>query len=194
MRWLVLLLALSACAAPRPSPYEPASESRRNTARAQELSSRAADLLYDSPEEAESLLREALTEDIFFGPAHNNLGVLYLTQDKLYEAANEFEWARRVMPGHPDPRMNLALTLEKAGKWDEAIQTYKTALEVYPGHIPTEQALARILVRHAPESPDLPALLDRIRLRGETPAWRQWARNPSTRHLSADVITDRQAP
>jgi len=45
------------------------------------------------------------------------------------------------MPGHPDPRMNLALTLERAGRTDEAIQTYKTALEVFPGHVPTEQAV-----------------------------------------------------
>ena len=38
------------------------------------------------------------------------------------------------MPGHPDLRMDLALTLEQAGKTDQAIQTYKTALEVWPGH------------------------------------------------------------
>jgi hypothetical protein len=50
---------------------------------------------------------EALSADLFFGLAHNNLGVLYLKEDKLYEAANEFEWARKLMPGHPDPRMNL---------------------------------------------------------------------------------------
>jgi len=37
------------------------------------------------------------------------------------------------MPGHPDPRMNLALTLEQAGRTDETIQTYKTALEVLSG-------------------------------------------------------------
>ena len=80
------------------------------------------------------------------------------------------------MPGHPDPRMNLALTLEKAGKWDEAIQTYKTALEVYPGHIPTEQALARILIRRDPGSSDLPSLLEKLQLHGETASWREWAR------------------
>ena len=35
------------------------------------------------------------------------------------------------MPGHPGPRMNLALTLERAGRIDEAMATYDTALEVY---------------------------------------------------------------
>jgi len=42
--------------------------------------------------------------------------------------------------------MNLALTLEQAGQTDQAIATYKTALEVWPGHIATVQALARLEV------------------------------------------------
>jgi len=121
-------------------------------------------------------LRAALTADVFFGPPHNNLGVLYLSQDKLYEAANEFEWARKVMPGHPDPRMNMAITLERAGRWDEAIQTYRTALEVFPGHLPTEQALARLLSEADPKDPELAPLLDRIQLQGESAGWREWAR------------------
>jgi len=49
--------------------------------------------------EAETLLRRALTADLYHGPAHNNLGVLYLTQGKLFEAAGEFEWARGELAG-----------------------------------------------------------------------------------------------
>ena len=37
--------------------------------------------------QAEEMLREALTVDLYHGPAHNNLGVLFLRQSKLYEAA-----------------------------------------------------------------------------------------------------------
>jgi len=176
MRRLVLLLALSACASTAAGPYQPSDEGNRNTALAQELSQKAADRIYTDPEEAERLLRDALTADVFFGPAHNNLGVLYLSQDKLYEAANEFEWARKVMPGHPDPRMNMAITLERAGRWDEAIQTYRTALEVFPGHMPSEQALARLLAEADPKTAELGPLLDRIQLQGESVAWREWAR------------------
>ncbi len=40
---------------------------------------------------------------------------MFLGQRKLYEAANEFEWAKKLLPGHPDPRVNLARTLEEAG-------------------------------------------------------------------------------
>jgi hypothetical protein len=72
--------------------------------------------------------------------------------------------------------MNLALTLEEAGKTDEAIQTYKTALEVFPGHIATIQALARLEVVSGRRSPELVGRLEEIALRGETERWREWAR------------------
>jgi protein O-mannosyl-transferase len=102
-------------------------------------------------------------------------GVALLKRGALYEAANEFEWARKLMPGHPDPRMNLALTLEKAGRIDEALATYGTALEVYPGHIPTMQALARCQIRHGRTDDRTSGMLKKIVLSGETPLWRQWA-------------------
>ena len=101
--------------------------------------------------------------------------MLHLEAGRLYEAAEEFEWARKLVPGHPDPRMNLALTLEQAGKTDQAIQTYKTALEVWPGHIGTVQALARLEVTSGRRGPELAGWLDEIAIRGETERWRQWA-------------------
>ena len=176
MRRLLLALALVACRATGSGPYEPASDSARNPVLAQELSSKAADLIESDPVEAERLLRDAVSADLFFGPAHNNLGVVFLKAGKLYEAAGEFEWARKLMPGHPDPRMNLALTLEQAGRTDEAIQTYKTALEVFPGHVPTEQALARLYVRSGSAPDELAGMLERIAMQGETAEWRGWAK------------------
>jgi tetratricopeptide (TPR) repeat protein len=146
---LIILSAMTACAASRHSgPYQTLGENTRNPLEAQRLTLKAADYIYTDPEKAERLLHQALTADLYHGPAHNNLGVLYLRMGKLYEAANEFEWARKLMPGHPDPRMNLALTLERAGRINEALATYDTTLEVYPGHIPTIQAIARLQVRY----------------------------------------------
>jgi len=57
------------------------------------LTHEAATLIDADPATAEKLLREALTADLYHGPAHNNLGVLYLKMSppKLYEAASEFE-------------------------------------------------------------------------------------------------------
>lgn len=157
-------------------PYAPMDESLRDTAEAQRLNHEAAPFIHSDPARAENLLREALTADLYFGPAHNNLGAVYLAQGKLYEAAGEFEWARKLMPGHPDPRLNLALVLEKAGRTDEALETYATALEVYPGHIPTIQALARLQVRSGRTDDRTAELLDEIAMHGENEAWRTWAR------------------
>jgi len=93
----------------------------------------------------------------------------------LYEAASEFEWARKLMPGHPDPRMNLALTLERAGRIDEALATYDTALEVFATHVPTMQALCRLRVRTNQVDDRTLQYLRQIALEGENAQWRSWA-------------------
>lgn len=178
--WILIAasLALTACSsAPRATnPYAPMQSAARDTARAEQLNRKAADLLDSDPTQAEQLLREALTADLYHGPAHNNLGVLYLSQGLLYEAAGEFEWARKLLPGHPDPRLNLALTLERAGRVDEALAAYDAALDVYPGHIQTMQALARLQLRSARPDNRTAALLDEIALRGQSEQWRAWAK------------------
>ena len=157
-------------------PYSAAPEAERDTVRATELSNQAAELLLSDPRRAKQLLREALTADLFFGPAHNNLGVLYLKEGKLYEAAQEFEWARKLLPGHPDPRVNLALTLERAGQVDEALTAYSAAIELYPGYLPAIQGLACRLVQEDREDERLRAWLERIALESESAEWRDWAR------------------
>ena len=85
MKWLVVVgIALATgCRSGESSrgPYAPQAEQQRQTARAERLSREGADLIDTDPGRAEQLLREALTMDLFFGPAHNNLGVLYLKQE-----------------------------------------------------------------------------------------------------------------
>lgn len=175
------LSVAAGCSTPGPvagdggGPYEPARAGSRDPLRAQELTLQAIDLMQSDPKKAEELLRGALGADLWHGPAHNNLGVLYLRQEQLYEAANEFEWARKLMPGHPDPRMNLAFVMERAGRVDEALATYETALEVYPGHIASMQALARLTVREGRSDDRLDGWLREIALRGDTAEWREWA-------------------
>lgn len=148
----------------------------QNSLEAQALNASAAELIDSDPAQAEKLLRQALAADLYFGPAHNNLGVLYLKQGKLYEAAGEFEWARKLMPGHPDPRMNLALTLETAGRTDEALAEYNSALEVYPEHLPTIQALTRLQIRSGKGDERTHERLATIALQSSDPAWRDWAK------------------
>lgn len=181
---LMLLAHLSGCAAPSSGPYAPRTETQRDTAGSERLAHEAAAVLDTNPAKAETLLRDALTADLYNGPAHNNLGVLYLKAGKLYEAAGEFEWARKMMPGAPDPRLNLALTLERAGRTNEALDTYRTALEVYPGHIRTIEALARLQIRSDKIDHQTPDYLREIALRGETERWKEWARVQQARPLS----------
>jgi tetratricopeptide (TPR) repeat protein len=148
----------------------------RNPTKADQLNIKACDLMDKDPAAAEKLLRQALEADLYHGPAHNNLGTLLLRQGQLYAAAAEFQWSARLLPSHPDPRLNLALTLEEAGRTDDAIATYRTALEVYPEHIPTMEALARLQVRSGRTDPDTTHLLSEVAMRGEAECWREWAR------------------
>jgi tetratricopeptide (TPR) repeat protein len=166
-------LFISGCAS-RSGPYQPADPQRRDTAKAESLTRQAADIIESDPAEAERLLRAALTADLFHGPTHNNLGVIYLNAGKLYEAAGEFEWARKLMPGHPDPRLNLGLALERGGRIDEALDTYRAALSLAPEHLPTAQAMTRCQLRHARTDAGTVALLAMIEIRGDA-AWRAWA-------------------
>jgi len=170
------LLMLPACrTTPMTGPYAPQQQATRDPVRAEQLNAQAAALMASDPTRAEALLREALSADLYHGPAHNNLGVLYLDQGMLYEAAGEFEWARKLLPGHPDPRLNLALALERGGQIDQAIAGYRSALEVYPEHLPTVQALARCQIRNGRADADTPQLLEIISMRGDD-SWRDWAR------------------
>lgn len=155
-------------------PYSPETEANRDSMKAQKLTQHAAQ--ETDADKAEKLLREALTADLYHGPAHNNLGVLYLKKGLLYEAAGEFSWASKLLPGHPDPRMNLALTMEKAGRTEEALAAYASALEVYDGHIPTMQALSRLRVKSGREDDRTRPMLEEIALKGEDEKWRTWAR------------------
>lgn len=172
----VVSLALSGCrAAATLSPYETTSEVSRSTVEAEALSRKAADLIDSDPAKAEALLRESLTKDLFFGPAHNNLGVLFLKQEKLYEAAGEFEWAKKLMPGHPDPRVNLGITLERAGKTDEAIESYEAALETWPDYLPAVEGIASLTLRSGRSDQRLAGWLKQIAMQAIEPSWREWS-------------------
>lgn len=178
--FVVVALLLAGCASTRVGPYTPQTQGARNPLEAQRLTQEAVDILASDPGKAERLLREALTADLWHGPAHNNLGVIFLERGELFSAASEFEWAARTLPGHPDPRLNLALTLERAGRIDDALDEYRSALEVYPGHIQTMQARSRCLLRYmheeAGDDARLAEDLREIAFRGDSPGWREWAR------------------
>jgi len=172
---VIIGVSLAACRSTI-GPYSTPTQVSRDTTAAERLSREAANVIEADLDKAEALLREALTKDLFYGPAHNNLGVVFLKQDKLYEAANEFEWARKLLPDSPDPRVNLGIAMERAGRTSDAFLAYEAALEVAPGNIAAMQGAALLSARSNSAPPQLASWLDTIAVRGESSAWRDWAR------------------
>jgi len=171
----VALLAAASCRGPQElGPYQPPSEAVRDTERADELNAQAADLILTEPEEAEALLGEALTADLFHGPAHNNLGVIYLERDDLYEAAAEFEWARRLMPDHPDPEINLALTLRRGGRYAEAADASEAVYAEHPGSLPALQGWALSAVEARESITNLGEARESLATEANSHEWQRW--------------------
>ena len=107
--------------------------STQNTDQARKLTSDALQSIDQGKwQDAESTLQKAQDADATFGPAHNNMGIVYLHENKLYQAAWEFQYAAKLMPYKPEPKNNLGLTFEAAGKLDDAVDYYDQALTMEP--------------------------------------------------------------
>lgn len=178
-RWLfagLLGVLVAGCSSEVRGPYTTGGEATRDIVKAEISYRKAVAAQADNSERAEQLLRETLTYDLYHGPAHNNLGVLLLGQGKLYEAAEEFAWARKLLPGHPEPRVNLAIAWERGGRYQDALEAAKSALEAVPGNLPAIQAVAVIQVREGLTDATTPTHLDAIIARNPDPKWQEWAR------------------
>ena len=127
-------------------------------------------------EEAEATLRSALTADLFFAPAHNNLGVVYYRQKAFYRAAWEFQYAARLMPHSPQPRNNLGLVYESVGQLANAEKWFDEALALEPDNPELIGNLARVRVRSGQRNPETRTLLEDLVLKTEDAEWADWAR------------------
>jgi Flp pilus assembly protein TadD len=149
----------------------------RDTDRARQLNERAYRLLNEGKHaEAEKLLHEALAADMTFGPARNNLGLVYYQTGRWYEAAWEFEYAVRLMPFQPEPRNNLGMVLEEAGKLTDAAQAYAKAREIEPDNPLYIGNLAKARIRRGDRDAETKALLEELLLKDPRPEWKEWAR------------------
>jgi len=157
-------------------PYANDGEQFRDIRKAEAAFRRGMESVAKDPQDAETWFRRALTLDLYHGPAHNNLGVLLLDQGKFYDAAEEFEWARKLMPGNPEPRTNLAVVLEKVGHTQEALQAAKAAIEISPGNLQAVQTLAYLHIEHGLRDEQTEDLLRTIVFRADDPIWATWAR------------------
>ncbi len=120
--------------------------------------------------------RRALTADVEFGPAHNNLGKVYYKQEKWYKAAWEFERARKLLPDNAEPVNNLGLVCEKAGDLDQAVEYYRQAADLDSNNIRCRANLARALIKRGDRTDEVRKLLERILREDTRPDWIIWAR------------------
>ena len=127
--------------------------------------------------EAEELFRQSLAEDIDYGPAHNNLGQVYLGRNDLYQAAWEFEFASNLMPERPECLVNLGLVYERANRLQDAVVYYESALEVQPNHVAAIANLARVYMKMESDSSRTRELLRQLVMMDQRPRWNRWARD-----------------
>lgn len=149
----------------------------RDTARARADNDRAFELIQQGKYgPAEALLRKAVQADVMFGPARNNLGLVYYHTDRLYLAAWEFENAIKLMPHQPEPRNNLGLVLERAGKLGGAVESYQQARHMEPDNPQFIANLARVKVRQGDRDEETRKLLEELVFKETRPQWIDWAR------------------
>jgi Tfp pilus assembly protein PilF len=153
-----------------------APDPRRNTPLAKQLTAQGANLLgQEKYEEAEAKLKEAVEADLFYGPAHNNLGLAHFHQQEFYDAAWQLQQAADLMPTQAEPRNNLGLVFEAVGKLRQAAEAYQKALALEPEAIEPLRHLARTLIRQNRLDAETRQLLEKLVMKETDPAWRNWA-------------------
>jgi Flp pilus assembly protein TadD len=160
----------------------------RNTERARSETDRAyAAILAGKYTDAEPILKQALVADPMYGPARNDLGIVYYHLNRLYDAAWEFQNATKLMPQHGQPQNNLGLVLEQAGKTDEALRAYAKAVELEPENTEYAGNLARARIRLGLRDEETRRLLELVLLKDQRPEWVDWARFNLTRQRSSTM-------
>lgn len=81
---------------------------------------------------AESVLRAALSRDSNLASARNYLGNIFLKQNRLDAAVQEYGQAIRLNPNLAEAYYNLGLALHKQGQNEAAITAYRQGLVVEP--------------------------------------------------------------
>jgi len=154
-----------------------AADPRRDTesARAETVRGRAL-LEAGRLDQAEAAFKDALQADLFYGPAHNNLGTVYYRQKRHYLAAWEFQYAAKLMPARPEPKNNLGLVLEAVGRLDEAAGHYERALALASDSPELAGNLARCRIRQGRRDDETRELLQKVAMKDPRGEWADWAR------------------
>jgi Flp pilus assembly protein TadD len=147
-----------------------------DTLRARSFNDRAFDLIRQGKySDALPLLDRAVAADPYFGPAQNNLGIVYYHTDSLASAGRAFEAALKYMPNQPDVRNNLGLVYERLNKTTDAIDQYERARRGAPDNAEYLANLCRAKFKQDPRDPALRPLLRALVARTKRDEWRSWA-------------------
>lgn len=125
---------------------------------------------------AEERFRQSLEHDLYYTPAHNNLGLVLLQTERYYEAAWEFEYAQRLAPSAVEPRDNLGLLYEQIGRLDRAIDEYEHARKLDPKQLAPMQHLARAYVKVGRDDEKTRNLLYELLAIPQDRQWDEWVR------------------
>ncbi len=80
------------------------------------------------------------------------------------------------MPFQPEPRNNLGLVFEKAGKITSAAEAYEKARQLEPDNAEYLGNLARAKVRRGDRDIETKKILEELVMKDSRPQWSQWAR------------------
>lgn len=126
-------------------------------------------------DEAEKAFKSALEADVDFGPAHNNLGMVYFRKKDWYSAAWEFEYAKKLMPRQAEPWNNLGLVYEQAGELDRAVEEFRQAVSLDAKNLQYQANLAKALVKRGERTEEVRKLLQTIVDKDTRGEWVLWA-------------------
>ncbi len=122
-------------------------------------------------EEAEALLRKAVSLAPDYALAFLDLGRLFQEQHRYAEAIECFQRTIRLQPSAAKPRHLLASTLAPVGRTEDALDTYRQALELQPRHAGAWLGLGHTLKTIGRQREAIEAYRECIRVRpdnGET--------------------------
>jgi tetratricopeptide (TPR) repeat protein len=85
-------------------------------------------------DQAREAFARALQEDLSYGPAHVQLGIMALDARDTAAAVSEFDLAVQIAPNDPVLRYQYAFTLEGFGKPAEAEAQLRKAIELTPSY------------------------------------------------------------
>jgi tetratricopeptide (TPR) repeat protein len=91
---------------------------------------------------AQKRLEEAVAIDTDFAPALNDLGYLYAYQGDYKKGLSVMQHYVELLPNEPNPQDSYAEILRMAGRYEEAIEHYRTALRIDPNFHSSQLGIA----------------------------------------------------